>query len=122
MADLLESVRKQIDARMRELRPIAEEAATLEAALAVLDGSYSPVAASRPDRRTRQHPAQPGRRRTRNLRTRDQLIDHVRAHPGSTAGDVAKALGLKRASVATRLAQLAKAGELRKAVRGYAAP
>ena len=42
--------------------------------------------------------------------SREQLIEYVRAHPGSTAGDVARALGLKRTSVSTRLAQLAKAG------------
>jgi DNA-binding IclR family transcriptional regulator len=54
--------------------------------------------------------------------SREQLIEYLRAHPGSTAGDVASALGLKRTSVSTRLAQLAKAGELTKAERGYAAP
>jgi hypothetical protein len=46
----------------------------------------------------------------------------VTSNPGSTAGDVARALGLNRNSVATRLAQLAKSGELAKAERGYAAP
>ncbi len=46
----------------------------------------------------------------------------MRANPGSTAGDVAAALGLNRDSVATRLAQLVKSGELTKATRGYSAP
>jgi predicted ArsR family transcriptional regulator len=51
-----------------------------------------------------------------------RVIEYVTANPGSTAGDVAGALGLKRNSVATRLAQLAKSGVLVKAQRGYAAP
>jgi hypothetical protein len=46
----------------------------------------------------------------------------VASNPGATAGDVAKALGLNRNSVATRLAQLAKSGELAKAKRGYRTP
>ena len=50
------------------------------------------------------------------------MIDFVASNPGSTAGDVARALGLKRNLVATRLAQLAKSGEPTKVKRGYAAP
>ena len=50
------------------------------------------------------------------------VVDFVASNPGSTAGDVARARGLNRNSVATRLAQLAKSGELTKAKRGYAAP
>jgi hypothetical protein len=121
MADLLDSVRKQIDARLRELRPIVEEAATLEAALAALDGSDHMVGASQPARPSR------GRRTRRPGRpsrgwTRVQLVDHLRDNPGSTAGDVAKSLGLKRTSVATRLPQLVKSGDLVKAARGYSVP
>ena len=50
------------------------------------------------------------------------MIDSVASNPGSTAGDVARALGLNQNSVAARLVQLAKSGELTKAKRGYAAP
>jgi hypothetical protein len=38
MADLLDTIRRDIDARLGELRPLAQEAANLEAALAALDG------------------------------------------------------------------------------------
>lgn len=62
------------------------------------------------------------RRRRRRGQTRERLVDYVRANPGPTAGDVAAALGLNRNSVATRLAQLAKSGDLVKAARGYSAP
>jgi hypothetical protein len=122
MADLLDTVREEINARLDELRPIAQEAAGLEAALNALGGAEGVVAASRPQRRRRRRGAVPGARRGRPRgSSREKLIEHVRAHPGSTAGDVAKALGLKRNSVSTQLTQLAKAGAIAKAARGYSA-
>ena len=51
--------------------------------------------------------------------TTAKIVDYLGKHPGSTAGDVAKALNLKRNSTSTRLAQMAKRGELKKAARGY---
>lgn len=47
------------------------------------------------------------------------VIEYVTKHPGSTAGDVAKGINANRNSVATKLSQLAKAGEIVKADRGY---
>ena len=52
---------------------------------------------------------------------RGRVMEYVAANPGSTASDVAKALGLNRNSVATRLTQLSKRGDLVKAQRGYSA-
>ena len=48
-----------------------------------------------------------------------RIIDFLAQHPGSTAGDVAKGLNLNPGSASTRLTQLAKTGEIRKASRGY---
>ena len=121
MADLVDTVRKQINARLDELRPIVEEAAGLEAALNALQGMDGAATRRAQPRAHRAATSRNGRGRPRG-QSREQLIEYVRAHPGSTAGDVASALGLKRTSVSTRLAQLAKAGELTKAERGYAAP
>ena len=61
-------------------------------------------------------------RRWRGASAAAAHIEFVTSNPGSTAGDVARGLGLNRNSVATRLTQLAKSGELAKAERGYAAP
>jgi Winged helix-turn-helix DNA-binding len=120
MADLLDTIRSQIDARLEELRPLVEEAASLEAALAALERSDGMAAPPRPRRRT--SPAtSTGRRGRGRGETRKRLLEYVWANPGSTAADVATALGLNRHSVATRLAQLAKAGELVKTTRGYSA-
>ena len=49
-----------------------------------------------------------------------RIVTYLNANPGSTAGDVAKALGLKPNSTSTRLSQMAKGGEVKKAKRGYA--
>lgn len=50
-----------------------------------------------------------------------RIVAYLKKHPNSTAGDVAKGLGLNRNSTATRLTQMTKAGEIKKATRGYAA-
>ena len=85
-------------------------------------------------RRPRCNPFQHGAARTQPHRLRlsiqsrpkkgntQGVIDFVASNPGSTAGDVARARALDQNSVATRLVQLAKSGELTKAKRGYAAP
>jgi predicted transcriptional regulator len=122
MTDLVETVRKQIDARLNELRPIVQEAAGLEAALKALEGSDGVLASSRPQRRARRRGTVAGApRRGQRGKSREKLIEYVGAHPGSTAGDVAKALGLKRNSVSTQLTQLARSGAIAKATRGYSA-
>ena len=51
--------------------------------------------------------------------TKASIIDFLAQHPGSTAGDLAKGLNLNPGSVSSRLTQLAKSGEIKKASRGY---
>jgi hypothetical protein len=51
--------------------------------------------------------------------TRARIKDFLRMHAESTAGEVAKGLDMNRNSVATRLTQMARAGEIQKARRGY---
>jgi predicted HTH transcriptional regulator len=123
MADLVDTIRAELEGRINELRPLVQEAASLEAALVALEGANE----SRPTRRRATRPQRQtagprGRGRTARGQTRQRLIEYVSAHPASTAGDIAKALKLNRNSVATRLAQLAKSGALSKAARGYSAP
>jgi DNA-binding MarR family transcriptional regulator len=57
--------------------------------------------------------------RRRQGDTEASIIDFLAKHPGSTAGDVAKGLTLNPGSTSSRLTQLAKAGEIKKASRGY---
>ena len=57
--------------------------------------------------------------RSRQVDAKPRIIAFLAQHPGSTAGAVAKGLNLNPGSTSTRLSQLAKAGEIRKASRGY---
>jgi DNA-binding MarR family transcriptional regulator len=59
--------------------------------------------------------------RSRQSDTKASIIEFLAKHPGSTAGDIGKALNLNPGSVSTRLTQLAKTGEIQKASRGYSA-
>ena len=122
MPDLVDTIRQEIDARLEELRPFAREASDLKRALDALNGVSAAPAADGRGRR-RKFGQRVSRPRSRSARgdIAALVIEYVAANPGSTAGDVAKALGLNRNSVATRLTQLAKRGELVKARRGYSA-
>jgi Winged helix-turn-helix DNA-binding len=57
--------------------------------------------------------------RSHQVDVKPRIIDFLAQHPGSTAGVVAKGLNLNPGSVSTRLTQLAKSGEIKKASRGY---
>jgi hypothetical protein len=121
MPELLDEIRSDIKTRIDELRPLVREAETLQRVLDALgDASPSTQRTTPPSRRTRSA-RESGTARTPRPRpaVRAVVVDYVRANPGSTAGDVAKALGLNRNSLGTRLTQLAKSGELVKAKRGY---
>lgn len=87
------------------------------------DGATASPPAARSRRRANAQRASARRATARSLHgdTKVKIVDYVSKHPNSTAGDVAKALNLKRNSTSTRLAQMAKSGELKKAARGYTA-
>jgi hypothetical protein len=122
MPDLVDAIRQEIDARLEELRPLAREASDLQSALDALNGvTAAPAAGGRRRRRQSRQPPAPRRSGRPAGEVRVRVMDHVAANPGSTASDVAKALGLNRDSVATRLTQLSKRGDLVKAPRGYSA-
>ena len=105
-----------------ELRPLAREASDLQRALDALTGVPSEPTTEPGGQRPRSNQRAEERSSPSRTGIRARVIEFVASNPGATAGDVAKALGLNRNSVATRLAQLAKSGELAKAKRGYGTP
>jgi hypothetical protein len=123
MAELLDDIRAQINTRIGELRPFVDEAERLQGALDALNTTGG--ARAQPDGRRARRVRASGQSVTGNARQQVPIaaavIDYIRANPGATAGDVATALGRRRSSIATRLTQLAKKGELSKAKRGYTA-
>ncbi len=86
------------------------------------DGA-APAAPARSGRRATARRASTRRAtaRTHQVDTKKSIVGFLTKHPGSTAGEVAKGLNLNRGSVSTRLTQLAKSGEIKKAARGYTA-
>jgi hypothetical protein len=122
MPDLVDTIRGEINDRLDELRPLAREASDLQSALDALNGvPAEPAAGRRRRRRQSGQPAAPRRSGRPAGDVRVRVTEFVAANPGSTASDVAKALGQNRNSVATRLTQLSKRGDLVKAPRGYSA-
>lgn len=83
----------------------------------------APAASARSGRRATARRASTRRAtaRARQVDTKKSIVEFLAEHPGSTAGQVAKGLNLNRGSVSTRLTQLAKSGEIKKAARGYTA-
>jgi hypothetical protein len=92
MADFLDEKRKEIDARMRELRPAVEEYQRLEKAASALAGvGANRAQAAAPRRRTR---SRRGRPRGSGTRSR-QALELVKARPGITIREMADALKIK---------------------------
>jgi predicted transcriptional regulator len=87
------------------------------------NGGSEAGAPARSTRRATARRASKRRATARSLQTdtKASIIAFLAEHPGSTAGDLAKALNLNPGSVSTRLTQLAKAGQIQKASRGYSA-
>jgi hypothetical protein len=136
VSDFLETKRKEIAARLRELEPLVEEYRQLEAAstaLAGLPGTSAPSARSgaRTQRRstrsggTASRPARArsagGRRgRPRGSGTRAlQTLELVKAKPGITIPEIASAMGIKQNYLYRVLPGLEKDGKVVKRDRGW---
>jgi CRP-like cAMP-binding protein len=76
----------------------------------------APASTARPHRDRRTSPAPT---RARFGETKSAILAALSGGQAMTAGDVAAATGLGRASASTTLSQLAKSGEITKAERGY---
>jgi CRP-like cAMP-binding protein len=130
MADFLEEKKREIDARLKELRPLVDEFHRLEAAAAALQGvgaSSNSRAASTPARRTRRRSAATsagtgtGRRgRPRGSGTRSkQALELVRTRPGITIPEIAESIGIQQNYLYRVLPALQKDGLVRKEGRGW---
>jgi len=140
--DIAQSMRARIAALREELErydALREELSRLESALADLEpkapeqrrarNSKSSVPKTRRSRVSQPAPTRSASPRRRSSskpgsrsQARERIIEFLRAQGPATAGEVATGLNLNRNSVATRLTQLTKAGELEKAERGYTTP
>ena len=124
MADFLDEKRKEIRARLQELKPLVDEYHRLEAAVQALDGvkSSSPTTATATTRRARSTTTRgTGRRgRPRGSGTRGkQALELVRANPGITIPELADKMGIKQNYLYRVLPGLQKDGMVRKQGRGW---
>jgi hypothetical protein len=115
MADFLDEKRREIEARLRELRPLVDEYNRLEKAAAALRGVGN-GGAPRAARATRPR----GRGRPRGSGTRaKQALELVRARPGITIRELADAMGIHANYLYRVMPTLESEGQVKKRDRGW---
>ena len=126
MADFLDEKRKEIQARLNQLRPAVEEYELLKAADEALgglaNGKSTPTASAAPAaRRPRRTGSGGGRRgRPRGGGTRAaQALDLVKAKPGITIPELAEAMGIQQNYLYRVMPGLAEEGKVTKSGRGW---
>jgi hypothetical protein len=124
VADFLEEKRREIQQRMKELKPLVDEFRRLEeaeAALAGVDGGGGPTPARRSRRGASASSGNGGRRgRPKGTGTRAvQALELVRARPGITIQELADAMGIKQNYLYRVMPTLADEGQIVKSGRGW---
>jgi hypothetical protein len=124
MADFLDEKRKEIQARLKELKPLVEEYTRLEAAERALSGvgaNGARAASSPAPARRRRSGSGGGRRgRPRGSGTRAvQALELVKARPGITIPELADAMGIKQNYLYRVMPTLAEEGKVTKSGRGW---
>jgi hypothetical protein len=114
MADFLDEKRREIEARLKELRPLVQEYDRLQKAAAALAGvgNGRTRAASAPRRR--------GRGRPRGSGTRaKQALELVRARPGITIRELSEAMGIHANYLYRVMPTLESEGQVVKRDKGW---
>lgn len=119
MADFLDEKRKEIDARMHELRPLVDEFHRLEKAAAALSGVGASEGPTR-RRRTRASAAGGRRGRPRGSGNRaKQALELVRARPGITIAELAEAMKIQPNYLYRVMPALESEGQVKKRDGGF---
>ncbi|MDA0173296.1 hypothetical protein OJ998_29605 [Solirubrobacter taibaiensis] len=131
MADFLDEKRKEIQARLKELKPYVEEYELLQAADSALSGIGNGAASaprtaassSTPARRSPKRAAGGGgarRGRPKGGGTRSaQALDLVKERPGITIPELAEAMGIQQNYLYRVMPGLAEEGKVTKSGRGW---
>jgi hypothetical protein len=119
VADFLDEKRKEIQDRLKELRPLVDEFHRLEAAERALSGVEAKPA-SAPARRRRSSSSDGRRGRPRGSGTRAaQALQLVEENPGITIPALAEAMGIKQNYLYRVMPGLAEEGKVVKSGRGW---
>ncbi len=125
--DFLAEKRKEIENRLKELRPLVEEASKLEAALDALDGIGSPAARKSSSKTKRSRGSakprrsgsgKPGRPKGSGKRAA-QALALVEAQPGISIPEMASQMGIHQNYLYRVLPGLQADGKVRKEGRGW---
>lgn len=133
MADFLDEKRREMQERLKELRPLVDEFHRLEAAVAALDGvgtQPAPGVAARrrsssssggsSSSRSSDGGGNGRRGRPRGTGTRGrQALEIVQANPGITIPEIAEQMGIQQNYLYRVLPGLQKEGQIRKEGRGW---
>src|SRR4051794_32090751 len=136
MTDFLEEKKREISARLKELRPLVDEYHRLEAAAAALDGVGDTASAASSGSTRRASTSRRGRGgaaargtsgsgsgrrgRPRGSGTRSkQALELVRARPGISIPEMAQEMGIQQNYLYRVLPSLQKDGLVRKDGRGW---
>ena len=130
MADFVDEKRQEMEARLRELRPLVDEFHRLEAAVSALAGVGGSAVKKTAARATRA--ATPARKRAasggaKGKRGRPkgsgqrgkQALDLVKSRPGITIPEIADAMGIKQNYLYRVMPGLEKDGMVKKQGRGW---
>lgn len=123
MADLVGQIQRDIEKRLKELRPLIEEKDQLEAVLAALSGEYAngngggAAVAARPRARAAvpagRAPYAGGKsRRAPRGANREAILKLVGERPGISAAEVAEITNIAKPTVHTTISQLKRKGIL----------
>jgi CRP-like cAMP-binding protein len=122
-ADFLDEKRREMQERLKELRPLVDEYHRLEAAVAALDGvgdKSSPSPRRRSAGSTNGASGNGRRGRPRGTGTRGkQALELVTATPGITIPEMAEQMGIQQNYLYRVLPGLQKEGLIRKEGRGW---
>ena|SRR5690349_12978870 len=129
MPDFLDEKVKEIDARLKELRPLVDEFHRLEAARNALSGVENDGGGASSSSGRRRGPGRPrgsgsgsGRRRgrPRGGNTRGtQALELVRARPGITIRELAEAMAIQPNYLYRILPQLEQEGKVKREGKGW---
>jgi hypothetical protein len=125
--DFLDEKRREITDRLKELEPLVDEHARLQAAAAALEGVPAPPAGSSPARRAAMSPSVRTRGATHGRRGRPkgsgtrgvEALELVKAHPGITIPEIAEKMGIKQNYLYRVLPGLAQDGLVVRDGRGW---
>ena len=126
MTDFLEEKRKEIDARLSELKPLVDEYHRLEAASRALAGVESNGSTATRTRRATAAPRKSsgsgtGRRgRPKGSGNRaNQALELIKSRPGITIPEMAEEMGIKQNYLYRVVPDLQKQGKVTKSGKGW---